>query len=63
MAQDGLTAFRHDEGAVFALAGLDPDRSATLKQEGVLKLRNADHFYPAVADAVAALGAEPKSRP
>jgi hypothetical protein len=44
------------------MAGLDSDRNATLKQEGVLKLLNTDHFYPTVPDAVAAFGAEPKSR-
>jgi MFS superfamily sulfate permease-like transporter len=63
MAVDGLIAFVHDKGAVFALAGLDPDLNATLKQEGVLTLLNADHFYPTVADAVAAFGVEPKSSP
>jgi MFS superfamily sulfate permease-like transporter len=63
MARDGLIAFVHRKGAVFALAGLDPDLNATLKQEGVLKLLNADHFYPSVQDAVAAFGAEPKTQP
>jgi len=45
------------------LAGLDPDLNATLKQEGVLKLLNADHFYPSVGDAVVAFLAQPKSHP
>ena len=57
MALDGLIGFVHERGAVFALAGLDPDLNATLKQEGVLKLLKADHLYPSVDDAVAAFTA------
>jgi len=63
MALDGLIAFVHGKGAVFALAGLDPDMNATLKQEGVLNLLNADHFYPSVGDAVVAYLDQSKSHP
>ena len=60
VALDGLISFVHSKGAVFALAGLDPDLNATLEQEGVLKLLHSDHFYPSVSDAVAAFRAQPK---
>ena len=63
MALDGLIAFVHSKDAVFALAGLDPDLNATLKQEGVLKLLNADHFCPSVRDAVVAFVAQSKDHP
>jgi MFS superfamily sulfate permease-like transporter len=63
VALDGLIAFVHGKGAVFALAGLDPDLNATLKQEGVLQLLNADHFYASVAEAVAAFSVDPTGRP
>ncbi len=46
MALDGLIAFVHDKGAVLALAGLDPDLHATLKQEGVLKVAQCRSFLP-----------------
>ena len=54
--------FVHHRGAVFALAGLDPDLNATLQQQGVLRMLNSDHFYDSVDDAVAAFRALPATR-
>jgi len=59
IAIDGLIAFVHQRGGVFALAGLDPDLHATLRQEGVLRMLNSDHIYVSVAAAVAAFRAQP----
>ncbi|MGS0687464.1 SulP family inorganic anion transporter [Nakamurella sp. GG22] len=59
LAIDGLIDFVHQRGAVFALAGLDPDLHATLKQEGVLGMLNADHVFASVDDAIAAFRAAP----
>ncbi len=56
---DGLIEFVHRRGAVFALAGLDPNLHATLRQQGVLQMLNADHVYDSVAAAVAAFSALP----
>ena len=60
---DGLIAFVHQRGAVFALAGLDPDLDATLRQQGVLRMLNSDHLYGSVADAVAAFRAHQAPHP
>ena len=60
---DGLITFVHQRGAVFALAGLDPDLGATLRQQGVLRMLNSDHLYGSVADAVAAFKAHPAPHP
>lgn len=54
---DGLIAFVHQHGAVFVLAGIDPDLHSTLRQEGVLSKVNADHIFSSVVDAVAAFRA------
>ncbi len=59
LAIDGLIDFVHQRGAVFALAGLDPDLHATLKQEGVLGMLNADHVFTSVDDAMTAFRALP----
>ncbi len=59
LAIDGLVAFVHEHGAVFALAGLDPDLHTTLTKQGVLQMLNADHIYGSVDDAVTAFRALP----
>jgi high affinity sulfate transporter 1 len=63
VALDGLIAFVHNHGAVFALAALDPELRATLTQEGVLPMLNVDHIYDSVPDAVAAFRAAPATPP
>ena len=59
LAVDGLIEFVHQRGAVFALAGLDPDLHSTLKQQGVLQMLNADHIFDSMDEAVAAFRALP----
>ena len=59
LALDGLIAFVHHHGAVFALAALDPELRATLVQDGVLPMLNVDHIFDTLPDAVAAFRADP----
>jgi MFS superfamily sulfate permease-like transporter len=63
LALDGLINFIHARGGVFALAGLDPDLRATLTEQGVLKMLNADHFFPTIPDAVTAFHHTPPDGP
>lgn len=48
-----LVTFVHNRGAVFALAGVDPELRKMLARLGVLRLLHIDHVYDTVADAVA----------
>ena len=52
----GLIDFVHTRGAVFALAGLDPDLRSDLTRQGVLARLHADHIYPDISSAVTAYG-------
>jgi MFS superfamily sulfate permease-like transporter len=55
-----LVTFVHNRGAIFALAALDPDLRAALKQFGVLQMLHIDHIYPTVAEAVAGFRSSPQ---
>ena len=48
-----LVTFVHSRGAVFALAGVDPELRTMLARLGVLRLLHVDHVYDTVEDAVA----------
>lgn len=48
-----LVTFVHNRGAVFALAGVDPELRTMLARLGVLRLLHVDHVYDTVEDAVA----------
>ena len=48
-----LVTFVHNRGAVFALAGMDPELRKVLARLGVLRLLRIDHVYDTVDDAVA----------
>jgi sulfate permease, SulP family len=58
IALKGLIDFVHARGAVFALAGLDPDLRADLHKQGVLPMLHADHIFDSVPAAVAAFHEE-----
>ena len=58
IALKGLIDFVHARGAVFALAGLDPDLRADLDKQRVLRMLNADHIFDSVPAAVAAFHEE-----
>lgn len=48
-----LVTFVHNRGAVFALAGVDPELRKMLSRLGILRLLHIDHVYDTVEDAVA----------
>ena len=58
IALKGLIDFVHARGAVFALAGLDPDLRADLDKQGVLQMLQADQIFDSVPAAVAAFHEE-----
>jgi high affinity sulfate transporter 1 len=49
-----LIAFVHANGAILALASVDPDLGHTLTQLGVRQLVHDDHVFPTVLDAASA---------
>ena len=48
-----LVTFVHNRGAVFALAGVDPELRKMLARLGILRLLHIDHVYDTVEAAVA----------
>lgn len=59
LSLQALIDFVHTRGAVFALAGLDPDLRSDLERQGVLAMLNADHLYDSIPAAVAAFRTSP----